>query len=494
MKRKRISLTFVSILLLTYSSQAQYAYDALRFSEINQTGTARFQAVGGNHAALGGDASSISGNPAGLGFYNRSELSISPGLGAVTADSKFNGSLTTDKKITGNLTNLSLVIANSARGYASKWKRTSFGISFSRQQSFSSKFSYADPKSTAPFIDYIVKKSNDDKVSIADLEKEYDNQTGYAVTPEAAYYQLYMLNPTTQTGPPYESFDAANPQEVNQIGFFEASGAHSQWNFAYAGNYDDKLYLGLSVGINRIKYSYTNTLTDQFAAGQQFSTSSHIETFDLDGNGFNATLGAIYKVSSILQIGTSVSTPTFTMSKETFGERVTANNDFIDLNPNDFQYNLTSPFRATGGVTLFAGQKGFITGTVEYVGYRGMRVRNSDNPNFGKTNNDEIKDLFSNVVNARIGGEYRAGLFRARLGLAYYSDPYTRKPNGVDRSKLFVSGGAGIRTDRFFADLTGTYGAKTTFVPPYSINYIESAQNQVTTQTFSAVLTMGVFF
>jgi hypothetical protein len=60
------SITFA--LLASSSSYGQYAADALRYSEMNQTGSARFQALGGNHASLGGDPSAIHGNPAGLGF------------------------------------------------------------------------------------------------------------------------------------------------------------------------------------------------------------------------------------------------------------------------------------------------------------------------------------------------------------------------------------------------------------------------------------------
>ena len=73
-----------------------YAGEAFRFSEIQQTGTARFRGIGGNQTALGGDASSLFGNPAGLGFYNRSELSISPMLNLNNAQSTYLGSSLTD--------------------------------------------------------------------------------------------------------------------------------------------------------------------------------------------------------------------------------------------------------------------------------------------------------------------------------------------------------------------------------------------------------------
>jgi hypothetical protein len=69
--------------LLMSSISAGFAqdnnYDALSrlFSQTAPSGSARFQALGGNHSALGADISSNSSNPAGLGFYTRSEFSIS---------------------------------------------------------------------------------------------------------------------------------------------------------------------------------------------------------------------------------------------------------------------------------------------------------------------------------------------------------------------------------------------------------------------------------
>ncbi|MCX6194911.1 MAG: hypothetical protein NTX34_10600 [Cytophagales bacterium] len=56
-----------------------YTYPLLakQFSTSYSVGTARMQALGGANSALGADLSSISGNPAGLGFYTRSEVNIS---------------------------------------------------------------------------------------------------------------------------------------------------------------------------------------------------------------------------------------------------------------------------------------------------------------------------------------------------------------------------------------------------------------------------------
>ena len=47
-----------------------------KVSSDRTTGTARFKAMGGVNTALGGDISSINGNPAGLGFYGQSDVAV----------------------------------------------------------------------------------------------------------------------------------------------------------------------------------------------------------------------------------------------------------------------------------------------------------------------------------------------------------------------------------------------------------------------------------
>ena len=60
-------------------SQQPYGYyqDVLKFSHYFNGGSARVQAIGGASYSLGGDISSISLNPAGIGFFNKKIFSLS---------------------------------------------------------------------------------------------------------------------------------------------------------------------------------------------------------------------------------------------------------------------------------------------------------------------------------------------------------------------------------------------------------------------------------
>src|SRR5712664_957975 len=77
-------------MLASFSSFGQtYAEEALIFSRINPGGSARIQAMGGSQVALGGDYSSSFSNPAGLGFFNRSEATFSLGTNFYNSNSSF---------------------------------------------------------------------------------------------------------------------------------------------------------------------------------------------------------------------------------------------------------------------------------------------------------------------------------------------------------------------------------------------------------------------
>lgn len=71
----------LSVLLgFTFASQAQTFEDAVQFSRTQNWGTARSAGMAGAFGALGGDLSTLSSNPAGIGVFRKSEISITPSL------------------------------------------------------------------------------------------------------------------------------------------------------------------------------------------------------------------------------------------------------------------------------------------------------------------------------------------------------------------------------------------------------------------------------
>ncbi|AUD01773.1 hypothetical protein [Spirosoma pollinicola] len=518
-----VALVLLSPLAFGQGAAFDYADDAFRYSDFGQTGTARFRALGGNHAALGGDASNLFGNAAGLAFYNRSELSISPTFTSVNNQNSFLGQQTNSTGGKLSIGQLGLILAGkSDRG--GRWRRTAFGVTYSQSANF---FDYTNARGlnnnpNSSIAQTYANAANSAQYSEAELSDGFFPGDRSADFREAAAYGLFLINPTdlgtNGSGPPYTRFDAT--KQKDQRATLSRSGAHSQWSIAYAGNLDDKLYIGGSIALTRLNYSSEYIFLESPINGTVFSNYGQTNNLSVKGNGINATLGLIYKLSSDLQIGATVVTPTFSSANEAFTQtlsavtlspnsaNITLKANSVDvLDPsNNFQYSLQTPLRASGGATYFLGKGkiGFLTATAEYVGYQGMRVRTSaftnqqDNVDFRNDVKGFVQETYQNVVNLRAGAEIRAGFLRLRAGVGYMPSPYKIALDRVaktDRDKLQLSAGLGVRNDRFFADLSGTYMTyKSGFTPFQLPNDVDTPTLATTNKSTNVMLSFGVFF
>ena len=104
------NILVVALVTISFSStQAQYVEDAYRFSNNTLNGTARILGMGGAQTALGADLSSISGNPAGLGFYRSNDYSVSPNLRFNNLENTVFGKLNANNHTNFNLGNYGVV-------------------------------------------------------------------------------------------------------------------------------------------------------------------------------------------------------------------------------------------------------------------------------------------------------------------------------------------------------------------------------------------------
>jgi hypothetical protein len=179
------------------------------------------------------------------------------------------------------------------------------------------------------------------------------------------------------------------------------------------------------------------------------------------------------------------------------GQQYSSASDESDLG--DFDYTLTSPFRASGGATVLVGKYGFLSGDVEYVDYSQARLSNDNTTedtngntyDFGP-HNDAIQDLYRSTVNLRVGGEARYDAFRFRLGYARYGDPY--QTNDFDRTRQYVTGGLGLRQNNFFVDLAGVYNTDKRFYRPYEVSNGRGPVISVDGSRFTTSVTAGIIF
>ena len=106
---KKIIFIAISCTFLLSATFAQDETDALRYSQFFLGGTARSVAMGGAFGALGGDFTSLSLNPAGIGVYRSTELSFTPILSVNNTNTNYMGNAREDESIKLNLNSLGFI-------------------------------------------------------------------------------------------------------------------------------------------------------------------------------------------------------------------------------------------------------------------------------------------------------------------------------------------------------------------------------------------------
>ena len=144
--------------------------------------------MGGSQIALGGDFSSTLSNPAGLGMYNRSEVTVTPALSFYDTRAQYLGNVDDDSKSTFNIPGLSFVfhLPKEKNGFVGG----SFGISMTRTNDFNRSISYHGTNEDTSIIDYFI----DD--AFGSTTDQFDEFTGYQYnTPTGLAYFNYLIGP-----------------------------------------------------------------------------------------------------------------------------------------------------------------------------------------------------------------------------------------------------------------------------------------------------------
>jgi len=527
---KFLRILFLGVIALSICSQIaaqSFSDNALLFSRTMPGGSARVQALGGAQTALGGDYSSALSNPAGLGMFNHSEFTFSPGINFQNSTADFKGNSSAASKSTFNIPGLSLILHhdnNKGNGFLGG----SFGVTMTRTNDLNQVYNYEGVNRTSSIVDYFVYNSYDNNGKALDPNSLIIDKNG---NPGANFYTLNAL--AYNNGLIYDYKDNNNavqyysdliPQPADnshplpetrtetQKENVRRQGSQYQWSIAYGGNFSDKLFFGLSVGITSIKYKLTQSFMESnfsFSNDASFNPVDHFkvdESLEIRGSGLNLTAGLIYRPVNIFQAGLSIATPTYYQITDTYNASVsslwtspnasgnTSFNVAFDQ-PVVSNYTLTTPFRVNAGLTFFVGKYGFITGDAEFVNY--SQSSYTDQSLYGTSSYDqdnaEIKSSFKSVVNFHVGGEFRYEMFRARAGYAVMADPY-KTGDPVDRKIQNISGGLGFKSKKYSVDFATIYSQNNNLRRPYNTGLASDPVSQLQFTNLNFVLTFGVTF
>ncbi|MDR6194083.1 hypothetical protein [Siphonobacter sp. SORGH_AS_0500] len=544
-------LYVAALLVVSQAAMAQdNSYESLSrlFSQSNPQGSARMQAMGGNHSAIGADISNITGNPAGLGFYTRSELSITPQFNQITNSSQYLNNTQNSNASQFSVGNLSAVFAGKNRNpvYSGGWQGGAWGLGYSRQNLFKSSIRFGGRNNQSSMADYFAELANNEAtgssqgVVVDDFRKDLENNGSVFDYPTSMFYYGLLIDPTTRDGYPYVGTEQG--KAANQSFLSTSTGFTSSWNLSYGANYRNKLYVGLGLSLARMNYTNTKTMNESFENAAAISGFSYTNDLTTSGNGFTLKGGLIYRPNDVIRLGVSVTSPTWYTISESAGQSLQTslarpflinaetNPEYtnnlptalrsagygisyqgtsalitsvpnLSILPFESRYRLRTPMRLNGGVGIFFGKSGFISADAEYVGYSGMKLSSNDNNADGGLRDGYytgvIKRTYRNVVNLKVGGEYRISNVSVRAGASYYQDPYQQiaQFNNLDRSRVVYSGGVGYKTNNFYIDGTVLYSQQNSAYSPYILaDATTYASARIKNQTTSAVLTIGTYF
>jgi hypothetical protein len=510
-------LVGIALLIPSVSPAQSTSETALLFSRYRPGGSARIQAMGGVQTSLGGDYSSAFSNPAGLGMFNRSEVTISPGFNNAGVTSTFLDNRATENKTNLSIPGFSAVFQTDQDGRKGFLSGT-FGVTFNRVNNFNQNFSYSGRNDKNSIIDYFIEYATGLDPNSFTYGNDYFN------TPTGLAYNNYLIEDSTFLNPNASKYDYLSVmgvypdpndvREVNQQEDVKITGAQNQWSFSYGANLSDRVFVGAGIGFTSLRFSNNKTYREsnyRFVQDESFNPLDNMtleEELRITGSGINGTLGVIARPVDHVQFGISYTTPTIFKLTDTYRAKLSTKwnnfdyfNDGKPLNnvseeSDDVvsEYDLRTPSHINLGGTFFFGKMGFVSADVEIVNYAGARYASNLSGLSFDSDNNRIKSLYQTTINYRAGGEFRYQLFRARAGFSFMPDPFQSEQNNISRQITSVSTGIGYRSEKFYIDFALVFTSGKSSYRPYTVNSEYSPLVELHNKGQFGMLTLGFPF
>ncbi|MDH4092286.1 MAG: hypothetical protein OEV24_17640 [Cyclobacteriaceae bacterium] len=499
-ERKFFALLGMLWFIASASIAQSYVESALLFGRNVPGGSARIQGMAGSQIALGGDYSSLQSNPAGLGMYNRSEVTLTPGFSSYNTEAQYLGNTDNASKSSVNIPGLSFVfhMPLDKNGFVGG----SFGISMSRTNDFNRSMTYHGTNDETSIIDYFI----DDAYGATTIQFEGSKYN----TPTGLGYYNYLIGPADLLDPtfPDDEYFSDVTTIPDQREDIQTEGITNQWNFSYGANFKDIVFLGAGIGVSSLHYKshkvYTETFDDPYLNDLRLD-----ELLDSKGTGVNVTLGLIVRPVNFVQVGASFTSPTYYNFVETYSADMNTswksfdyygdgskilNNESASTDLVTSDYGLTTPMKFSTGIA-FISKYGLITGDVEFTNPAKAKYSSNTAGVSFTQENDDIRAVYKSVVNYRIGGEFRYQVFRVRAGYGIQASTYEASFD-LDNSIKTISGGLGVRLKRFFVDFALVQRSGKNLYQPYAFyNYdLPNPTVSLKNKTTSGMLTLGFTF
>ena len=419
-------ITLVLGAAVAFSAAAQNWQDGLLFSENNYIGTARGVGMGNALTAVGGDAGSLTFNPAGSAVASYSQFFITPGLSfsalrseGTEASPDYDADPFTTNFARFKVPNVGFIM-NYDRGRRSGWKSFAFGFAVNGTNDYTSRFNSAG-----------VNFDNSYAASLA------TSALGFSADDLGSGDWFYTGDPArmpswaAMTGFRSGMFNTVNEEDGNYVALTEVldddgniriaaplyqqygrqiTGHKSDIIFNFAANYNDVLYLGANMGVVALSYNMAEYWKEEpnnpsefpaieYSDGSSATFNSLLmkRSFSASGGGLYLKAGVLWRPIAGLRVGAAIQTPTLMDITERYGYLGSVDLGGKSTQPipsaeDEWRYSITSPARYNFGLAYSFGSLALVSVDYELANMGGIRYSsyssNSDNSYFDDVNAD----------------------------------------------------------------------------------------------------------
>ena len=460
MKFKYILMAVV--LLSAGQAAAQETYENAKIAGEDLNGTARYVGMGGALDALGADISTIASNPAGIARFRKSKIE-----GTMSVVSQGDAA----EYPHGDATKVSFdqiggVWANKSYDGSSS---LNFAFNYHKSRNFNLILS-ADDQFGSPSSDGTVYASQN-KLTYMKL----NNGLLYPMDDEGRVYVDDFYISCNQLDDIYVKnllYAAGDGERY----FYEASGydfdrAHKgyigEYDFNISGNINDRVYLGLTMGLHDVHYQHIGDYTEMIFPNPENITKLNVyDERKITGQGVDIKFGAIFRPIEYapLLLGAYVHTPTwYDLTTSNYTEVSDGNTTVWAEDSYDYKIFTPWKFGLSAGYTV--GKQLALGAGFEYADYGNIRTRINDGGEYmfyeyyetshnDETMNNHTKMTLKGVSTVKLGLEYKVTpQIALRAGYNYSSAMY--KENGFKDGTL-QSNGSFISSATDFTNWKGT--------------------------------------
>jgi hypothetical protein len=489
---------------------SQNVDDALRYSQLFYNGTARFNSMGGAFTALGGDLSSLSLNPAGIGVYRSLEITITPQLIYNNVKSLFNNSHASDFRYDYNLSQIGIVANVITNNNSTGLINLNVGYSFMKTNNFNENITINGISDRSSMADYWVSLANGNSKKNLDFLAPNNNFIDLARRAVMAYLIDTLPGSSTLYGTIWSRYGDSTNSTYGQTmrRMITDEGYTGEHSLTIGGNLNNKVYFGATLGISSLSYKghYQHIESDDQNLIYDFESLTYTDELEASGTGYSLALGTIVKPVEFLRLGFSFHSPTIYRIHEYYQDIVSSKWEFYDSENNNsyvypsapmrYSYTLTTPYRIEAGVAFQLKKLAIFSADYELVDYRTARFsKASDNYDYNAPDgenpsiNQSIKNILKTTSNLRLGAEFRINNIYLRGGYAYYGKTF--KPGEINENLNYnsISFGVGFRQQNFFFDLAFTSMSNSQkYLMYYDPGYLQATSLSTTKNSFTATL------